>query len=146
MTKKITREHDLITDRVSSTREGYVLTRVCLPSHPSVCSQGGVPQLGPAREGTLARSSQEGCTPCRGVLLPGRTPCRVSTQSGVSKGWGSNGGYPRWGTLPAGYPLYRTTDGVLDTPWSVCLLRSRRRTFLFVIDNLSCRSGFVGDT
>ena len=36
------------------------------------------------------------------------------------------------GTLMGGYPtLARITDGVLDTPRSVCLLRSRRRTFLF---------------
>ena len=29
-----------------------------------------------------------------------------------------------------GPPRYRTTNGVLDTPRSVCLLRSRRRSFL----------------
>ena len=43
-------------------------------------------------------------------------------------------GYPLpvcqgWGTAP---PLDRTTEGVLATRWAVCLLRSRRRTFLFV--------------
>ena len=36
------------------------------------------------------------------------------------------GGYPCQGGTPP-----RVTDGVLDTPQSVCLLRSRRRTFLF---------------
>ena len=34
------------------------------------------------------------------------------------------------GTLPGGYPV-RTTEGVLTTRRAVCLLRSRRRTFLF---------------
>ena len=33
-----------------------------------------------------------------------------------------------WGT-----PRDRAADGVLDTPRSVCLLRSRRRTFLFYL-------------
>ena len=60
------------------------------------------------------------------------------------------GGYPDGGTLPqvppchtwlggtptgGGYPTsYRITDGVLDTPRSECLLRWRRRTFLFISD------------
>ena len=54
-------------------------------------------------------------------------------------GWG---GTPWWESPPPpppgmGYPPPpppppdRTADGVLDTPRSVCLLRSRRRTFLF---------------
>ena len=49
----------------------------------------------------------------------------------IRPGWG----YPCWGALlwypppqGGGYP-----DGVLDTPRSVCLLRSRRRTFLWLI-------------
>ena len=84
----------------------------------------------------------------------------VQVRMGVPKvgypwqAWGTppqpsqDGGYPRWGTpqqgwgtpqpdhnggMPLagmGYPLYRTADGVLDTPRSVCLLRSRRRTVL----------------
>ena len=42
------------------------------------------------------------------------------------------GGVPQPGPMGGGYPTsYRITDGVLDTPRSVCLLRSRRRTFLF---------------
>ena len=51
------------------------------------------------------------------------------------------GGYPTLGTPQSdladrggGYPTsYRITDGVLDTPRSVCLLRSRRRTFFFTL-------------
>ena len=41
---------------------------------------------------------------------------------------GLMGGDLRWGTQ------YRTTDGVLGTPRSVCLLRSSRRTVLFKND------------
>ena len=37
-----------------------------------------------------------------------------------------------WGNPPLPPPRDRTADGVLDTPWSVCLLRSRR-TFLFML-------------
>ena len=42
-----------ITDRVRSTREGYVLTRVCPSIHPSICLSTGV-------RGTPARSSLVG--------------------------------------------------------------------------------------
>ena len=42
------------------------------------------------------------------------------------------GGLPRSGTPPGGYPG-RTTEGVLTTRRAVCLLRSRRRTFLLYI-------------
>ena len=47
---------------------------------------------------------------------------------------GQDEGLPHDGGIPPpgmGYPLWDwTADGVLDTAWSVCLLRSRRRTFL----------------
>ena len=64
--------------------------------------------------------------PCRGV------PC-----------WG----VPRYGTPPCQvrmgggeYPV-RTTEGVVITRWAVCLLRSRRRTFLFYMNvRLFCRT------
>ena len=68
---------EIITDRVRSTREGYVLTRVC----PSVClstpgrgypgqvQPGGVPQPGPG-EGTTARSRYGG-TPMGGTQIGG---------------------------------------------------------------------------
>ena len=45
-------------------------------------------------------------------------------------------GYPLVGVgVPPSrrYPRYRTTDRVLDTPRSVCLLRSLRRTFLLYL-------------
>ena len=58
----------------------------------------------------------------------------------IRPGWGyPNGGYPTSGTPHrtwmgngGGTPLLQLTDGVLDTPRSVCILRSRRRTFLLV--------------
>ena len=75
-------------------------------------SHWGVPQPGPDGEGYPNYvqiwgyprvSPQQGVPPSR-VLPPGR-------------------GYPP--------PQYRTIDRVLDAPRSVCLLCSRRRTFLF---------------
>ena len=86
--------------------------------------QSGVPKMGYP----LARS--------RWGDLRWSTPSR----NGVLPQPGQDGGYPRWGIPPPaemGYPPTppppprdRTADGVLDTPWLVCLLRSRRRTFL----------------
>ena len=58
------------------------------------------------------------------------------------------GGYPgRGGTLAGGggYPI-RTTQGVLATLRAVCLLRSRRRTFLFFLQmvyNLQLLAAFL---
>ena len=110
----------IFTDRVHSTRESYVLTHVC--PHlggggiPARCRQGGTP----------ARSSRG--YPWRGYTIWGThvRPGRGSTPAG---------GYPTSGTSlirsgrgGGGFP---TSGGVLDTPWSVCLLHSRR-TFLFI--------------
>ena len=68
----------------------------------------------------------------------GGTPPRVPPPSDLAGGYPDGGvpdlGYPPVGPVPGGYP-----DGggvpqrvVLDTPRSVCPLRSRRRTFLSV--------------
>ena len=54
----------------------------------------------------------------------GGTPDGVLVPFPPSARTGRGGGNPPW---------YRTTDGVLDTPQSVCLLCSRKRTFLFKI-------------
>ena len=96
----------LITDRVRSTREGYVLTRVCPSIHPSVC-----PYLG----GTSARSRQGWVPqPGPGMSYPdGGTPPWVPHQTWL--GDTPTGGVPllHW-TWPGAYP-----DGVyptLDTP------------------------------
>ena len=115
----------IITDRVLRTREGNVF---------SLFTPAGVPLPGPiGRGGTPARSRWKGYS-CqvqrRGVPQPGLTrgyPCWVGTPPRVPPCQTWLGGTPM-----GGYPTsYRITDGVLDTPRSVCLLRSRRRTFLF---------------
>ena len=67
-----------------------------------------------------------------GRYLPGGVPYQ-----GVPCQGGTQVGYPRPVTPPSqvrmgGYPL-RTTEGVLTTRRAVCLLRSRRRTFLFKV-------------
>ena len=91
---------------------------------PSVCPQGGTPP------------GQAGGTPARGVPQPSPTggyPSQVQMGGTLARSDGGvpEVGYPpsqvRWGVSPL--PGDRTADGVLDTPRSVCLLRSRR-TFL----------------
>ena len=87
---------------------------------------GGVPRPGPAGAGGYPRQVQPGGYPCEGVPHLRYPPHRT---------W--LGGYPTLGTNPTpvrpgwggGTPL-QETDGVLDMAWSVCLLHSRRRTFL----------------
>ena len=144
-----------ITDRVRITTEGYVFTGVCLltggggiprylpPPHqprylpPQARSWwGGVPQ------GTypLVRSRWGGVTPMylppwpdlmgEGVPQGTYPPAKVPTPLGqVRQGEGvPKGTYPP-AKVPT--PRDRTAYGVLDTPRSVCLLRSRRRTFLY---------------
>ena len=101
----------------------------------SVCSQGGgVPQgTYPFHQGTYP-FHQGTYPPYRsGWGVPQGTyppPPKVPTSPSRS-GWGE--GVPQ-GTcpLPAKVPTPRTAYGVLDTLRSVCLLRSRRRTFLFL--------------
>ena len=111
--------------------------------------QGGVPEVGypPSdldRGGTLM-GVPKGVPPIRpGWGYPNRGVPEVGYPP-VGPGWGYQmGGYPRWGTPPyqtwtGGYPdggggtPLRLTDGVLDKRRSVCLLRSRRRTFLLSI-------------
>ena len=105
---------------------------------------------------------QMGGYPCRGVPTLGTplgagqgVPCQgyptLGTPHQTWLGCTLSGGYPTLGTslldlaggtLPEGtllgvpywgVPPPRVTDGVLDTPRSVCLLRPRRRTFLFIL-------------
>ena len=111
-------EKEIITDRVRSTREGYVLTRVCpsinLSVHRQVQLGGGLPLLG-------------GGYPCWGVPLLGY-PLSDLAMGYPNRGVphlrnpliGHGRGSTRWGVPPR---------VVLDTLRSVCLLRSRRRTF-----------------
>ena len=96
-------------------RKGYVLTRVCL----SV--QTGVPRSGPDKGGYPSQVQMR--------RVPQPSPDRGVPRSGPDRGIlsGPGRGTPQqgWGT-----PQYRIADGVLDTPRSVCVLRSRRRTVL----------------
>ena len=94
------------TDRVHSTMGGYVFTGVCL-------FRWGAPVLG---WGTPIWPGQMGSPPS-GEVRMGYPPI-----------WpGQYGVPPARDGVP---PRDRRAVGVLDTPRSVCLLRSRRRTFL----------------
>ena len=106
----------------------------------SVCSHlGGVSQPG---QGTVARSRWGGGTlaksgwggvPNRGWGTPNPEMGYLPHQDGVPptiQGWGTS--QSGWGTPSLGYrPRHRTTDGVLDMRRTECLLRSRKKTFLF---------------
>ena len=112
-------------------REGYVLTRVC----PSVHTWGGGTQPGPGPGRGVpcwGGGTQPGLNGS-GDTWPG--PDWGGTWTGPDWGGGTwtgpdEGGVPRPGPDGGGYPG-RTTEGVLATRRSVCLLHSRRRTFLF---------------
>ena len=92
----------------------------------------GVPQGGYPISGTPIRPGQGvlqqgGTSPCVPPIRPGWGVPYLRYLPPIGPGWG---GTPMGG----GYPTsYRITDGVLDTPRSVCPLRSRRRTFLSFI-------------
>ena len=96
----------IITDRIRRIGEGNVF---------SLSTPGG---------GRVTRPGPDG----GGVPQPGLTP---------GTPWpGQDGGYegdplPSMGSPT--HPRDRTAHGVLDTPRSVCLLRSRRRSFLFCL-------------
>ena len=101
------------------------------PPHPP----GGVIRSGtppPPRGGYLTRGVPSQVPPW-GVPDPGGVPRPP------------RGGGTRSGTPPRGYPG-RTTEGVLTTRRAVCLLRSRRRTFLLEVWNQkknSCLTTFL---
>ena len=117
-------------------REGYVLTRVC----PSVC-----PHPAPGEGGTPARSRWGGYPSQVQLGVPHLGYPHCQTWSGVPQ-WVPNLRYPSirpgqevpWQGVPhLRYPpsdlpggMYPTSV-VLDMPRSVCLVRSRRRTFLY---------------
>ena len=145
----------IFTDRVRSTRR-EVIVSLCLSVH--TC--GGVPRPGSSQPGGDTRW---GGTPCWGGTPPqvppmsdlaGGTPPRVLPHQTWPGGTPQPKGYPTLGTPPIGpgrgVPLLgeegtplQETDGVLDTLRSVCLLRSRRRTFflLFLLLNLQKSTG-----
>ena len=95
--------------------------------------------MGQTLGGYPARSSQGG----RGTLAGGYPGGGYPGQGGILAGGYPGGGYPGgWypGMVPprpgqdggrGGNPV-RTTEGVVTTRQAVCLLRSRRRTFLLM--------------
>ena len=85
---------------------GGLPCQVQLGGYPARSSWGGYPARGYPAGGVL----------CRGAGYPGRVP-------------------PRPGQDGGGYPV-RTTEGVFTTRRAVCLLHSRRRTFLLVLCSL----------
>ena len=110
---------------------------------------GGYPGWG---GGTLAGGTLVGGYPGEGGgggTLAGGYPGQVPPGQVRMGGYPAQGGYPGRGgypgqvtpppgqvrmggdTLPRGWYPGRTTEGVLTTQRAVCLLRSRRRTFLF---------------
>ena len=114
-------------------------TRVRYPpgGYPVRYPLGGYPGQVPPGGGT--RSGTPGGYPGQVPPVPGQVP-PGGTRSGTPLG-GTQVRYP--GGVPGpprgGYPG-RTTEGVLTTRRAVCLLRSRRRTFLFstVSGNCAC--------
>ena len=106
---------------------------------------GGVPRSGTPQGGTRVRyppGGYPGQVPPPGGYL-GQVPPQGVPRSGTPWGVPRSGtrGVPRSGTPPRGVPRSdtpprggypgRTTEGVLTTQRAVCLLRSRRRTFLW---------------
>ena len=112
------------------------MTRVCLSVHrrgQSADSAGGV---SPAGGG--GQSSWGGVSPAGGGVSPAGGWGWVSQPGGsVQPGGVSWGGSVSQGGSAGGGRLVsqdRTTECVLTTQRAVCLLRSRRRTFLFLVD------------
>ena len=105
----------LVTAHVRSMREGNVLTRIC-PSINLSVHRGGYPY--PIMLCNISQNAmRQGGYP---------DPPRGGTQVRSPPGGVPGSGTPPWG---GGYPG-RTTEGVFTTRRAVCLLRSRRRTFL----------------
>ena len=126
----------IITDRVRSTREGYVLTRVC----PSVCPRGSTPPVQAGRG--VPRPGPDGGYPSQVQLRVGGTLAR----SHSTLDWGypcqvQIGGYPHpaldgrcpHSTLDGGYPCQVQTGGppargyppIQDNRWEYLIRRSR---------------------
>ena len=96
---------------------------------------GGVPQQGLPHlrypPSDLARGYPNRRYPTLGTPI---RPARGVPQQEVTPPWVPPSPHQTWpgGCTPMGGVPHRV---VLDVPWSVCLLRSRRRTFLLVFTN-----------
>ena len=115
--------------------QGTYLPPAKVPTpHPGPHGGGGTPRYLPHSQGIYppARSRQGGegwPDPDRGRVRKVPTPSPQPRYLPPSRStWGR--GYPKVPTPPPP-PPDRTACGVLDTPRSVCLLRSRRRTVLW---------------
>ena len=125
--------------------EGNVLTRVC----PSVCPQGGGGQVQPGGSGPArgvrssggVRSSWGGSGPARGGVRSSRGGSGPAGGGQVQLGGGGQSSRGEgqvqlgWGQVQPGGGGVRSSRGgsASCTLWrAVCLLRSRRRTFLFL--------------
>ena len=98
---------------------------------------GGLPRSGYPPGGLPRSGYPPGGLPGSGTPpggYPGQVPPRGVPRSGYPPGGAGSGtplgGVPRSGYPPRGGYPGRTTEGVLTTRRAVCLLRSRRRTFL----------------
>ena len=96
---------------------------------------GGAPRYLPSSQVRMGEGVPQGIyTPGQGTYPPARSgwgvPQGTSPRPGQDGGGGAQGTYlPPPAKVPT--PRDRTAYRVLDTLRSVCLLRSRRRTFLF---------------
>ena len=118
-------------------RSGGYLGQVPPRGVPGSGTPRGVPGPPGGGGGTRVRYPPRGGYPGQvppggylGQVPPGGVP-GSGTPGGVP-GPPPGGVVPRSGTPPGGYPG-RTTEGVLTTRRAVCLLRSRRRTFLLIL-------------
>ena len=100
----------------------------CQGGYPArgVTLLGGYPAGGTLPGGYPARGYPVRGVPCQGGYPARGYPVGEGTLQGESQV-----GYPPGQVRMGGYPV-RTTEGVLTTRRAVCLLRSRRRTFLFL--------------
>ena len=116
-------------------REGNVLTRVC----PSVSPQGGGGVSQPTQPGGVSPAGGGQSSRGGSVQPGGISPARGEVGHSAWGGWGGSGQSARGRGVSRGEGVSqdRTTEWVLTTRRAVCLLRSRRRTFLLELFSLT---------
>ena len=119
--------------------EGNVLTRVCLSVHRWGSGPGGGGVRSSCRGGGQVQLPGGVRSSCRGGVRSSCGGVRSSCRGGSGPAAGGGGQVQLLGGCQVqppgggGVSQDRTTQGVLATWRVVCLLRSRRRTFLFLI-------------